>query len=160
MIETILIRNWKGYRTFECKFEKGLNFIIGPNGVGKSSILEAIYYGITGLVKSGVLLKKMKTINSKGPIIIQINILKNNAKFRIERKYENNRTTHTFYNLTKNYSINGKSNVEKAIRDLYNTKNVFLKKTFYYGEGDIFKVISSSKGKFNFKDYIEEYLGI
>lgn len=160
MIDTILIRNWKGHRTFMWKFENGLNFIIGPNGIGKSSILEAIYFGITGSVKSGAALKKMKTINSEDPMIIQINILKNKTKYRIERIYNNNTTTHTFYNLTENYSITGKNNVEKKIRNLYSTKNVFLKKTFYYGEGDIFKVISSSKGKFNFKDYIEDYLGI
>ncbi len=160
MIESILIRNWKGHKTFGCKFEKGLNFIIGPNGVGKSSILEALYYGITGFVKSRASLEKMKTIDSEGPMIIEINLSKNDAKFKIVRKYEKKRTTHTFYNLTENYSITGKDNVEKAIRELYITKNVFLKKMFYYGEGDIFRVISSTKSKFNFKDYIEEYLGI
>jgi exonuclease SbcC len=29
-------------------FEKGVNTIVGPNGAGKSSILEAIYYALTG----------------------------------------------------------------------------------------------------------------
>ncbi|MHA1395932.1 MAG: AAA family ATPase, partial [Promethearchaeota archaeon] len=160
MIESILIRNWKGHKTFECKFEKGLNFIIGPNGIGKSSILEAIYFGITGEVKSRTSLRKMKTIDSEGPMRIEINLFNNNNKIKIEHIYRENRTVHTFYNLTENYSITGKGKVEREILNLFDTKKIFLKKMFYYGEGDIFKVISSSKTKFNFREYIEDHLGI
>lgn len=160
MIENILINNWKGHKSFGCKFEKGLNFIIGPNGIGKSSILEAIYYGITGEVNSKASLKKMKTIDSDGPMKVEINLIKNNTKYKIERINDRNTTVHYFYNLTENYKISGKKKVEKEILKLFDTKKVFLKRMFYYGEGDIFRVISRSRSKTNFKDYIEDHLGI
>jgi DNA replication and repair protein RecF len=48
MLESIMIRNWKLFENLNFKFKPGLNFISGPNAIGKTSLLEAIYYAITG----------------------------------------------------------------------------------------------------------------
>ncbi|MGH8010423.1 MAG: AAA family ATPase, partial [Candidatus Binatia bacterium] len=48
MIERVEMVNWRAYerRTFE--FAPGITFIMGANGSGKTSILEAIAYALTG----------------------------------------------------------------------------------------------------------------
>lgn len=44
IINTINLRNFRLHRSTELEFSKNLNYIIGGNGQGKTTILEAIYY--------------------------------------------------------------------------------------------------------------------
>ncbi|OQP45424.1 hypothetical protein A4H97_32280 [Niastella yeongjuensis] len=49
LIESIVIKNFKCYTNFELKFNEDLNMLVGNNEAGKSTILEAIQLGLTGL---------------------------------------------------------------------------------------------------------------
>lgn len=48
-IEEIVIKNFKCYENFGLKFNEDLNILIGNNETGKSTILEALQMGLTGL---------------------------------------------------------------------------------------------------------------
>ncbi len=48
MIFRIQLKNWASHCDTELYFKKGLNLIFGENGSGKSSILHAIQFAITG----------------------------------------------------------------------------------------------------------------
>lgn len=48
MIDKIKIKNYKKFREEEIVFNPGRNIIVGENGVGKSSILQAIAYVLSG----------------------------------------------------------------------------------------------------------------
>lgn len=52
-IKTIGIENFKGIEKCQLSFKKGFNLIIGENGKGKTSILEAVSIGISGFL-SGI----------------------------------------------------------------------------------------------------------
>ena len=60
MIKSVRLQNFRSYTDKTFVFEPGVNAIIGPNGVGKTNILEAIYVTITGSswrVKDELLIK-------------------------------------------------------------------------------------------------------
>ena len=42
MIEKLKIDGFKSLRNFEIQFQKGINVIVGPNGVGKTNICQAL----------------------------------------------------------------------------------------------------------------------
>lgn len=44
IIENINLVNFRNYSNLKIEFEKGLNFLYGPNATGKTSLVEAIYY--------------------------------------------------------------------------------------------------------------------
>lgn len=49
-IKKVKIQNFKCFKdTFEIELNKGLNILVGNNGTGKSTILEAIHIALTGL---------------------------------------------------------------------------------------------------------------
>lgn len=48
MIEKISLKNWKSHENTELEFKPGVNIIVGSMGVGKSSILQAISFGLFG----------------------------------------------------------------------------------------------------------------
>lgn len=43
-ISKIKIKNFRNYELLEMIFEKGINYLYGYNGVGKTNLIEAIYY--------------------------------------------------------------------------------------------------------------------
>jgi len=48
MIRSISIHNWKGHKHVYLDFIEGINFLVGPNAVGKTSVLEAICLALLG----------------------------------------------------------------------------------------------------------------
>lgn len=49
-IEKAVIKNFKAIDDIEIEFRPGVNLLIGDNGVGKTSILEAITVGLGGFL--------------------------------------------------------------------------------------------------------------
>ena len=49
-IEKVEIKNLKAVDDMEIEFRPGVNLLIGDNGVGKTSILEAITVGLGGFL--------------------------------------------------------------------------------------------------------------
>lgn len=48
MIDSLEITNWKTHKKTELKFQKGVNVLIGIMGAGKSSVVDAITFGLFG----------------------------------------------------------------------------------------------------------------
>ena len=46
MITHISLENWRAYRTLELDVDAGTTFLVSPNGVGKSSLLEAVRWAL------------------------------------------------------------------------------------------------------------------
>lgn len=50
-LEHISIKNFKAVKYMELEFTSGVNLLIGDNGVGKTSILEATAVILSGILK-------------------------------------------------------------------------------------------------------------
>lgn len=51
-LKNVSITNFRGIKTLDIPFQKGINLLIGDNGAGKTTILEAIAAGLEGLFTS------------------------------------------------------------------------------------------------------------
>src|SRR5580700_4346101 len=47
-VVNVQLRDFRTYARAEAHFGPGLTIVHGPNGVGKSNLLEALYFGCTG----------------------------------------------------------------------------------------------------------------
>lgn len=43
-LETLRLLNFKNYKTIDYSFDKEINCLVGENGVGKTNVLDAVYY--------------------------------------------------------------------------------------------------------------------
>jgi DNA repair exonuclease SbcCD ATPase subunit len=50
VIRRLTLRNWRAYEHLELDFHPGATFVVAPNGVGKSSIVEGARYALFGFV--------------------------------------------------------------------------------------------------------------
>ena len=48
MIKSLRVQNFRKHRAFRVEFKKNITIITGENGVGKTSLIEAIYLSLTG----------------------------------------------------------------------------------------------------------------
>jgi DNA replication and repair protein RecF len=85
-VERVSLRDFRSYETAEVELAPGLNVVHGPNGSGKTNLLEAIYLGCTGrscrtsnereLVRSGAPLARVElhTLADDGPHRIEVGL--------------------------------------------------------------------------------------
>ncbi len=99
MIDKIKLTNWRKHKDIELDFTKGSNIIIGRMGSGKTSVLQAIAYGLFGTfselkkrdLKTSDLINK-ESKNNIAEIELQIRDSYNN-KLTITRKIESDKTS-------------------------------------------------------------------
>lgn len=48
MIRSIRVTNWRAYESLELDLERPVTFFVAPNGIGKTSLVEAVRWGLLG----------------------------------------------------------------------------------------------------------------
>ena len=48
MIARIRLARWRAYETLDLTLRRPVTFFVAPNGVGKSSLVEAVRWGLFG----------------------------------------------------------------------------------------------------------------
>ena len=82
MIEKLVLKNFRNFNKITVHFEPGVNVILGKNGVGKTSLLEAIYF--MSFTKSFKALQDADMIKH-GEDHFQINTYWNNSPYEIAK---------------------------------------------------------------------------
>lgn len=105
-IEKVKIENYRALKNVELEFSQGINLIIGDNGTGKTSILEAI------IVVLGGYLSGITGATAKG-------ILQTDVRYEVNRKDGINNTRQYFAPVTIvcDVNINGKKYSWERIRE-------------------------------------------
>ena len=144
---------------------KGIVGVFGPNGIGKSSIIDIILYGIFNNNSKGIV-KNLDIINTrKRTCSVKLDVSVNNARYIIDRLTtklaagkrvgeikEHARTDLDFYKIENDviYSLNGsqRSDTEKNIRDIFGSFEDFLT-TCVAAQGDMnnFVALGSARRK-------------
>ena len=101
-IDKILINNFKNYKTYKVSFIDGINYLFGENGVGKTNLLDAIYY--LSLGKSAR--------NTKD----DENIRKKQKSFRIEGFYSNSNSYICYYDSNSGKKLFENNNLYKSLK--------------------------------------------
>lgn len=81
MIRSVKLDNWRAYRSFRLDFQPGTTFLVAPNGVGKSSFLEAIHWALDAEAKPLAAPMRLRAERSH----VDIGLLAGEASVRIKR---------------------------------------------------------------------------
>ena len=112
-INRIQLENWKIHKKLNIKFEKGLNFIVGENGSGKTSIIEAILFGLTGRTLHSNRIS-FKNVSTRSAANVNISFSHNEKDFDISRTF-NGVVIHKLHLITEKKVIDKYTEINKKI---------------------------------------------
>src|SRR5271157_5375427 len=165
------LENWKNFAApLEWELADGLNLFCGPNDAGKTSVVQAIYYALTGKLgierkakptaKDVTAVKKamVTTGASSATVTLDLEVTGDGGvprQVQIARTISSagrdsvNRYEGTGGNLTE---------TNKTTQELLGVPEEVLERFLFLREGEIFEVLYKSQG--SFEKVLEVYLGL
>lgn len=146
MITYLKMTNWRAYDEHEIRFQKGITFLMGANGSGKTSILEAISYALTGeaaLFKAGERPQLLRDPNKPASVTLQFEIT--DTEYQIQRFQTPERAGAAFILRLRDKKAlaDTHAGVTKQVEKLLNISDDFLRRIVYMAEGDVFRFLNA-----------------
>ncbi|NLD42978.1 MAG: SMC family ATPase [Chloroflexi bacterium] len=92
LITRLELEDWKSYRRATIPFREGTNAIVGPNGTGKSSIIEAIGFALFGY-RSASLAQCLREGAESGRVVVTLVSSFDEREYEVERGFTSKTTT-------------------------------------------------------------------
>ena len=158
IIKSIKLRNFKSHSNTKIDFERGISIIVGENGAGKTSILEAISFvlfkdftgGIDDLIRRG-----------SGELEVELEFTHDRGEYKVCRKKRKNIPPESrLYAKSDGFLIiqEGDRNVTEEIRNILQMDDALFMNAVYIRQGEIAKLLDAIPSKR--KEIIGKLLGI
>lgn len=165
MIRSVKISNWKGYEKLKLSFGEGINFLVGPNGIGKTSVLDAISFALLGDLGASPIYKNhtYKDLIRDHQLDMEISLVFSplgKGEYVVNR-YHTSETNRGSSSLSSNGSVLTRrwNETTEMILDLYETNDLFLRRVVLLSEGDTFAYSTQPPGE-GLTRHIENVLSI
>jgi len=144
MISYLKMINWRKYDNRELRFEKGITFLMGENGSGKTSILEAIAYALTGeaaLFHGSERAGFLKDPNK--PAVVTLGIEVDGSPYEIMRTQNPERAGNAqiIQKTDDKILAQTQAGVTKQVEKLLGSSDDFIRRITYMAEGDVFNFL-------------------
>jgi DNA repair exonuclease SbcCD ATPase subunit len=145
MINYLKMVNWRAYEVCEIEFKKGITFLMGANGSGKTSILEAISYALTGevaLFRGSERSNLLKDPNKPGTVTLKFEV--GDFEYEIMRTQNPERAgdAHIVRKQDQKNLAQTHAGVTKQVEKSLGISGDFLRRIIYMAEGDVFNFLN------------------
>ena len=162
IIDRITLKNFKRFRFQEIRFKDGITGILGNNGTGKSSIVEAIFFALYGVQATGIssdyIVSSFAGPKEKCEVRLDFRIGGDEyTVLRTFKKGKNIQHDATFHKGGK-LRATGVSQVETEVRRTLGMGPVDFRNTVYAAQKDLLTLLENTPGKR--KEWFLRALGI
>ncbi len=162
LVERLVLRNFKRFGDAEIRFRDGINGIIGNNGTGKSSIVEAILFALFGLQGTGVLSDFIVSsfAGERAKCEVRLDFQVQGVRYAITRTFrKGGQTVHEArLNMGEKLLASGVSEVAVEVGRLCGMGPTDFKNTVYAAQKDLPALLDSRPGAR--KEWFMQVLGI
>ncbi len=159
ILQTLTLKNYKSYQHFELTFKTGLVGIIGKNGVGKSTLFDAILYCLYGKEEDNKSYVKSQYADEKANVELVLTFELDTHFYTIKREYRGK-------NLTANAELykqevllaKGVAAVNEEVVKLLKMERETFKRSVFSGQKELTE-LSQTKGEAR-KKMIRKMIGI
>ena len=164
IIESLTMKNFKSYRDAKIEFKTGISIIMGGNGAGKSSILEAVSFALfkqhSGK-KIEQLIRFSQSKNVQNKMSVELIFTSNGRKYRVLRQRSKNSSKakieinegEIFQNLST-----GDKQVTEEVQSLLEMDDDLFLNAVYIRQGEIANLVDKTPAEK--KQVIGKLLGI
>lgn len=158
MINWVEMVNWRAYDQRTVEFAPGINFLMGANGMGKTSILEAIVFALTG--ESSTVIKRGKLLRDPSqPARVRLALMVEGEEYEVQRTLTLERVGSAELKCGAKTLASGPARVTNHIERLTGVSAEFLRRIVYMAEGDVFRFLDKPPGE-AINDQIRRVLGL
>ena len=156
----LTLNNFKSHENTVIKFNKGISVIVGENGAGKSTILEAISFA---LFKQHTA-KKIDDLvrNNANSMYVELEFISNGREYRIIRSKKSMLKSSIYKKTSKDggyvHICTGDKEVAKEIRQILDIDSDLFLNAIYVRQGEIADLIDKTSAEK--KNLIAKLLGI
>lgn len=162
IFKKLTLKNFKSYENSEIDFKKGISIIMGDNGAGKSTILEAISFALFKQHTS----KKIEELinNNHDNMVVELEFISNGKEYKIYREKPNSGSLKS--TLLKKTTANGEfipicagdKEVAEEISSILGMDAELFLNAIYIRQGEISDLVDKSPA--DKKQLIGKLLGI
>jgi exonuclease SbcC len=162
IIDRLVLRNFKRFRNEEIRFRDGITGILGNNGTGKSSIVEAVFFALYGVQATGIsgdyIVSSFASKKEKCEVRLDFRI--GGESYQVHRTFKKGKTVQhdaSFYHKGKERA-KGVSDVEAEVKRTLGMGPVDFRNTIYAAQKDLLTLLENTPGKR--KEWFLRALGI
>jgi DNA repair protein SbcC/Rad50 len=162
ILDRLVLKNFKRFRDEEIRFKDGITGILGNNGTGKSSLVQAIFFALYGVQATGIAADYIVSsfASPKEKCEVRLDFRIGGDMYTVLRMFKKGKTvTHdaTFHKNGK-LMATGVSQVETEVKRTLGMGPVDFKNTIYAGQKDLLTLLENTPGKR--KEWFLRALGI
>jgi len=162
IIDRIVLKNFKRFRHQEIRFKDGITGILGNNGTGKSSIVEAVFFALYGVQATGISSDYIVSsfAGPKEKCEVRLDFRIGGDEYTVLRTFRKGKTVQhdaTFHKGGKLLAT-GVSQVETEVRRVLGMGPVDFRNTVYAAQKDLLTLLENTPGKR--KEWFLRALGI
>ena len=162
IIDRLILKNFKRFKNVDIRFSDGITGILGNNGTGKSSLVQAIFFALYGVQATGISPDYIVSsfADPKDRCEIRLEFSVGGEKYTVIRTFKKGKTVQhdaEFYHNGRQRA-KGVGPVETEVRRTLGMGPVDFKNTIYSGQKDLLNLLESTPGKR--KEWFLKALGI
>jgi len=162
IIDRIVMKNFKRFRQQEIRFRDGITGILGNNGTGKSSIVEAVFFALCGVQATGLPADYIVSsfAGQKEKCEVRLDFRVGGDEYTVLRSFKKGNTGQhdaSFYRAGK-LRATGVSQVEAEVKRTLGMGPVDFRNTVYAAQKDLLTLLEHTSGKR--KEWFLRALGI
>ncbi len=140
MLRTLSVNNWRAFRSSSVTLQPGLNVLLGRNGAGKSSLLEAIAFSLTG--KLAMLSDVKDMARDAKPVDVTLTLELDGTRWEISRGLsQTHRRGRDVLRRANATVAEETAPVDAALEQLLGVPSEFLLRILYMPEGDVYRFL-------------------
>ncbi|MGH2732288.1 MAG: AAA family ATPase [Actinomycetota bacterium] len=157
MITRLLLENWRAYRRLELELPAGTTFVIARNGIGKTSLVQGVAWGLFG--EKALKLDPGEAVSiGRAAAHVELDLsLPNGGALRIERTFTARGRKAEVTATSGARSVRGEEAVATEIARTFGAEVAHLPRLLFMGEGTLSAYLEDS---FDLRGHLYHVFGV
>jgi exonuclease SbcC len=151
IIDRVVMKNFKRFRYQEILFRDGITGILGNNGTGKSSIVEAIFFALYGVQSTGIAPEYITSsfASPKEKCEVRLDFRVSGEEYTVFRMFKKGKTVQhdAMFHKGGKLRATGVGQVETEVRRTLGMGPVDFRNTVYAAQKDLLTLLENTPGK-------------